>query len=171
MTRTDSSAGVTRLARTVDLSASWNASDADLAGRLHPLYAEGVVRLPEGESVFRGVPFSLGTRASAKRWIVAGPGSGDGLTVDLPAHGPASHLLIAHFADSWRDAAGGRPAGMPVGWVLPAGEPLIRLSDDEARARVTAGEVQVALRRRVRNDEKPDAKAAYPPMPRCNSWV
>ena len=122
----------TRLARPVDLSASWNASDSDVAGRLHPLYAQALGRLPQGGAVFRGVPFSLGRRAATKRWIVVG----DGLSVDLSElaaaspgaarPGPASHLLIAHFADSWRDGSGARPAGMPVGWVLPAGEPLVR---------------------------------------------
>jgi len=115
-------ATTTRLARPVDLSASWNASDSDVAARLHPFYAQALGRLPQGDAVFRGVPFSLGSRAAAKRWIVAG----EGLTVQLPRPGPASHLLIAHFADSWRDAAGERPVGMPVGWVLPAGEPLVR---------------------------------------------
>lgn len=112
----------TRLARPVDLLASWNASDSDVAGRLHPLYAQALGRLPEGDAVFRGVPFSLGTRAATRRWIVVG----DGVSVQLPEPGPASHLLIAHFADSWRDPSGARPAGMPVGWVLPAGEPLVR---------------------------------------------
>ncbi len=118
----ESRAAASPLARPVDLGGSWNASDSDLAGRLHPVYAQGVARLPEGASVFRGVPFSLGNRAAPKRWIVA-----DGeVLVDLHGQGPASHLLIAHFADSWRDSAGGRPAGTPVGWVLPAGEALIR---------------------------------------------
>jgi HlyD family secretion protein len=41
-----------------------------------------------------------------------------------------------------------------------AGEPLIRLTDKEAQARLVAAEVQVALRKRVRNDESPTAKAA-----------
>ena len=38
----------------------------------------------------------------------------------------ASHVVIAHFSDSWRDAAGDRLPGSPVGWVLPTGEPLAR---------------------------------------------
>jgi HlyD family secretion protein len=41
-----------------------------------------------------------------------------------------------------------------------AGEPLIRLTDKEALARLAAAEVQVALRKRVRNDESATAKAA-----------
>src|SRR5579872_1290464 len=41
-----------------------------------------------------------------------------------------------------------------------AGEPLIRLSDNEVQARFAAAEAQVALRRRARNAESPSAKAA-----------
>lgn len=41
-----------------------------------------------------------------------------------------------------------------------AGEPLIRLVDTEAQARMATTEAQVALRRRVRNDESPSARAA-----------
>ena len=41
-----------------------------------------------------------------------------------------------------------------------AGEPLIRLVDTEALVRTTTSEAQVALRRRVRNDESPSSRAA-----------
>ncbi len=41
-----------------------------------------------------------------------------------------------------------------------AGEPLIRLDDEEARARLAMVEAQVALRKRVRNDETASARAA-----------
>jgi HlyD family secretion protein len=41
-----------------------------------------------------------------------------------------------------------------------AGEPLIRLKDDELRARLAAAEAQVALRVRVRNDQRASGKAA-----------
>jgi hypothetical protein len=113
---------VTRLARPVDLSAAWNASDDDVAARFHPLYRQALGRLPDGAAVFRGLPFGLGTRAAGRRWILVR----DGLTVDLRGHGRASHLVVAHFADSWRDAGGERLPGTPVGWVLPTGEPLAR---------------------------------------------
>ncbi|HTS15293.1 MAG TPA: hypothetical protein VMH24_06475, partial [Candidatus Sulfotelmatobacter sp.] len=109
----------TSLARPVDLSAAWNATDDEVAERFHPLYRASLARLPDGAAVFRGLPFALGTRAAGRRWLVVdGP-----LVVDLPP-GPASHLVVAHFADSWRDAHGERPAGMPVGWVFPTGQPL-----------------------------------------------
>ena len=78
--------------------------------------------------MFRGLPFALAPRSAERRWILVD----DAVTIDLAARrrppaapaGPASHVVVAHFADSWRDAAGNRPPGMPVGWVLPAGEPL-----------------------------------------------
>jgi HlyD family secretion protein len=41
-----------------------------------------------------------------------------------------------------------------------AGEPLIRLIDNEAQARLATVEAQIALRRRLRNDENPSARAA-----------
>ncbi len=41
-----------------------------------------------------------------------------------------------------------------------AGEPLVRLDDDELRARLAGAEAQVALRKRVRNDQKVSGKAA-----------
>jgi HlyD family secretion protein len=41
-----------------------------------------------------------------------------------------------------------------------AGEPLIRLKDDELRARLAAAEAQVALRQRVRNEQRASGKAA-----------
>lgn len=41
-----------------------------------------------------------------------------------------------------------------------AGEPLIRLVDTEAQARLASAEAQIAMRRRVRNDENAPARAA-----------
>ncbi len=111
----------TPLARPVDLAAVWNATDADVAARLHPLYAPALARLPEGAAVFRGLPFALGHRAAGQRWLLANR------AVDVPFAPSAdsvSHIVVAHFSDSWRNAAGEREPGTPVGWVLPTGEPL-----------------------------------------------
>ncbi|HEY1363962.1 MAG TPA: efflux RND transporter periplasmic adaptor subunit [Xanthobacteraceae bacterium] len=41
-----------------------------------------------------------------------------------------------------------------------AGEPLIRLVDNEAQARLATAEAQVGLRRRIRNDESASSRAA-----------
>jgi HlyD family secretion protein len=41
-----------------------------------------------------------------------------------------------------------------------AGEPLIRLDDDEARARLSTAEAQVGFRKRLRNDQPPSKGAA-----------
>jgi HlyD family secretion protein len=41
-----------------------------------------------------------------------------------------------------------------------AGEPLIRLEDDESRARLLAAQAQVDLHKRARNDQRPSGRAA-----------
>jgi HlyD family secretion protein len=43
---------------------------------------------------------------------------------------------------------------------VAAGDPLIRLTDREAQARVANAEAQVAMRKRARNDQNPPARAA-----------
>jgi HlyD family secretion protein len=50
-----------------------------------------------------------------------------------------------------------------------AGEPLIRLVDDEARARIATAEAQIALRKRARNDQAASARAAE--RRRAEDWV
>jgi HlyD family secretion protein len=93
----------------------------------------------------------------------------------------ASRAVRAEAADDkrWQAVAPGRvePAsgeikiGAPmlgvIGEVLVkandkvlAGEPLVRLMDNEAQARLATAEAQIALRRRLRNDENPSARAA-----------
>jgi HlyD family secretion protein len=42
---------------------------------------------------------------------------------------------------------------------VAAGEPLVRLADREAQARIAAAEAQIALRKRARNDQAPSSKA------------
>ena len=148
-------AHATPLARTVDLGAAWNAGDADLAARLHPQYGPALERVPGGPAVFRGLPFALAPRSAERRWILldepvtidlaGADGSGNGDDGDRAA---ASHVVVAHFADSWRDAAGDRPPGMPVGWVLPAGEPLatyeLAFADGRSRAITVRRRFEVA---------------------------
>ena len=133
-----SAAPSSQLARPIALDDVWNASDADLGGRFDPLYRQAFERLPDGEQVFRGVPFSLGTRSAGQRWILLDRE----VTIDLRGHGPASHVVVAHFADSWRDPAGKRPPGAPVGWVLPVGEPLASYEVIAADGRRQALEVR-----------------------------
>src|SRR5271156_2573369 len=50
-----------------------------------------------------------------------------------------------------------------------AGEPLIRLEDGEARARVATAEAQIALRKRARNDQSTSSRAAE--RRRAEDWV
>lgn len=109
----------TPLATPVDLGGAWNASDEEVAERLHPDYRDALRRLPEGDVIIRGLPFGLGRRAAGRRWLVV---EGE-IRLPLPLGG-ASHLVVAHFADSTRGADGERPPGAPVGWVVGAGELL-----------------------------------------------
>ena len=95
-----------------------------------------LARLPDGPSVFRGLPFALGSRAAGRRWILVDRE----LAIDLAPPRRASHLVIAHFADSWRDAHGRSPARDAGRLGLPdrrAARPLRdragRRPDDRAR--------------------------------------
>lgn len=110
------------LARPIDLSAAWNASDDELAERFHPLYRRALRRLPDGSAVFRGLPFLLGSRSAGRRWLLVDRP----LAIDLRGHGRATHLVVAHLCDSARGRGADRPPGTPVGWVQPIGEPLAR---------------------------------------------
>ena len=130
----------TPAAHPVDLAGAWNASDADVGDRLHPLYGPSLARLPDGPAVFRGLPFALGSRDAGRRWILLERE----LAIDLAPRRRASHLVVAHFADSWRDASGDRPPGMPVGWVFPTGEPLARYGIELADGRT----IELDVRRR-----------------------
>ncbi len=128
----------TDLAQPVDMGGWWNADDEALGTLLHPLYARAVRRAPVGAVMWRGLPFSLGTGGS-RRWLVVDAG----IDVDLPPFAGATWLVVAHFCDSRRDASGGRPAGLPVGWVDGIGEDLAvyRAEGDE-------GALEVGIRRR-----------------------
>src|SRR5437870_2872040 len=61
---------VTPRARPLDLAAAWNASDADVAARFHPVYERALGRLPQGRTVLRGLPFAFGTRSAPHRWLL-----------------------------------------------------------------------------------------------------
>ena len=85
----------TPLARPVDLSGTWNATDDDVAAPLPP----AAIAAALGTAARR--PLGLPGPARS-RWAPALPGgagssSGDQLTVDLRGHGRASHLVVAHF--------------------------------------------------------------------------
>ena len=67
------------------------------------------------------------------RWILLG----SSIEVDLAGHGPASHVVVAHLCDAWRDDAGRRPAGLAVGHVVPVGEPLARYTVVDRSGRAT----------------------------------
>jgi HlyD family secretion protein len=81
-----------------------------------------------------------------KRWQAVAPGrvepaSGE-IRIAAPAVGQVEQVLVKA-----KDT-------------VFAGEPLVRLDDDELRARLASAEAQVALRKRARNDQKVSGKAA-----------
>ncbi len=128
----------TRLARPIDLAVHWNASDADVADRFHPRVGQALERAPDGDQVFRGLPFLLGDRMAGARWLLLDRE----FSIDLRGAGPASHLVVAHFADSWRADDGERPPGRPVGWVLGIGEILARYEVNAADGRTLAVDIR-----------------------------
>ncbi len=121
----------THLATPVDLRRHRNASDGELGSRLHPAYLAPIRRLPAGRQAFRGLPFQFARATSARRWLLLDRE----VVVDLRAAGPASHVVIAHFCDAWRDPIEGRPADLPIGWVTPVGQPVARYALELASGR------------------------------------
>jgi HlyD family secretion protein len=81
-----------------------------------------------------------------ERWLVVAPGrvepSSGEIRIVAPVVGLIGEVLVkAHDT-------------------VFAGEPLIRLTDKEAEARLAEAQVRVTLPKRVRNDESPTTKAA-----------
>lgn len=81
-----------------------------------------------------------------KRWQAVAPGrveswSGE-IKIGAPIMGMIGEVLV-------------KPNDKVV-----AGEPLIRLQDDEVQARLVAAEQQIAVRKRARNDQSPSSRAA-----------
>jgi hypothetical protein len=130
----------TPLATAIDLRRSRNADDDRLAAAFHPAFAAAIRRAPAGRQVFRGLPFRLGRAGARRRWLLLdGP-----IEIDLAGHGRASHLVVAHFCDAWRDVDGSRPADLPVGWVMPVGEELAHYTVETD----SGPPIEVAVRRR-----------------------
>src|SRR5690348_3463612 len=109
-------------ATTVDLDSLRTFTPDEAAGLLHRGYRRALRRLPAGRQVFRGLPFDLGPRTAAGRFVLVDRT----VRIPLPHDTPASHIVVAHLCDTWRDELGERPRGLPVGHVTPIGEPLAR---------------------------------------------
>ena len=99
------------------------------------------------------VPTSYMTAQSSKvdtdedeRWLVVAPGRIEPLSGEVRIMSPVAGVIGEVF--------------VKANGTVFAGEPMIRLADEEAQARLAAAETQVALRRKVRNDENPTPKNA-----------
>jgi hypothetical protein len=108
-------------ARSISIDLSRNATDEDVARVFEDSYGPALGRLPSGRQVFHGLPFDL-SDISPRRWVLLD----EPVSIDLTGAGTASHLVVAHFCDTWRDDRGIRPPGLAVGHVVPVGEPLAR---------------------------------------------
>ena len=122
------------LARAVDVDPVRNATDRQVAARFQSAYAAALPRLPVGRQVFHGLPFDLGPGSTARRWILVDTPT----TIELGEGGPASHVVVAHLCDAWRDDAGRRPDGLALGHVVPVGEPLARYTVVDRSGRTTS---------------------------------
>jgi hypothetical protein len=132
------------LARTIDLGDARSASDAQLGARLDPLYTAALGRAPGGMLVARGLPFQLADPGAERRWMVV-----DRPIRIEPGDVAATHLVLLHFCDAWRDDAGERPVGTPIGWVMPLGEPLASIAIETSGS----DRVEATLRRRFEVNE------------------
>jgi hypothetical protein len=135
----------TRLATPVDLRRHRNASDDEVGARFDPAYRDAIRRSPAGRHVFRGLPFQFARATTGRRWLLLD----EEVDVDLRTAGPASHVVIAQFCDAWRDPVEGRPADLPIGWVTPVGQPLVRYALGLAAGRTLEG----VMRRRFEVNE------------------
>ncbi len=135
--------GTTPLARPIELGQAAHATDAQVAARLHPRYAAPLGRVERGQVVYRGLPFRLPTGPDGRWLLVDRP-----LEVDA-AGVRATWLVLLAFCDAWRDTRGERPAGTPVGWVMPVGEPLAGITVTPAQG----PPLHVTLRRRFEVNE------------------
>jgi hypothetical protein len=118
-------------ATSIDVRRARNAGDAEIADSLHAAYRERLAYLPRGARVFRGLPFALAGPTARRRWVALHRS----VRLDVRGAGRASHLIVAHFCDSWHDEKGGRPDGSPIGWVEPVGQELARYTVELADGR------------------------------------
>ncbi len=135
----------TPLATPIDLRRVRNTAHDELVARLHPDYeGRSAASRPGGRSSV-ACPSCCARATAKRRWLLLDRP----IEIDLRSYGPASHVIIAHFSDAWRDAAGVRPADLPIGWVTPVGEPLARYTLESVTGRST----RVQIRRRFEINE------------------
>jgi hypothetical protein len=128
----------TPAASPIGLGRQRNVGADELAARLHPAYRDAIGRLPAGRVVVRGIPFRFARASAGRRWLLLDRE----MLVDLRGAGTASHLVVAHFCDAWREPGTGRPDDLPVGWVTPPGQTLARYAIETVDGRIIEHEVR-----------------------------
>src|SRR5437870_593044 len=84
--------------------------------------------------------------AEEKRWQAVAPGRVEPVSGEIKIAAPMAGLISQVL--------------VKTGDKVSVDEPLIRLSDREARARVDSANAQIAVRKRARNDQAPSSRAA-----------
>jgi HlyD family secretion protein len=126
-------------------------------------------------------------RTRIARWAVM-CGAVAAVAAAVTIRAPTSRAADPQEERSWQAVAPGRvepwsgeikiaaPVVGRIGEVLVgvndkvfAGEPVVRIEDDEARARIATAEAQIALRKRARNDQSTSSRAAE--RRRAEDWV
>jgi len=80
-----------------------------------------------------------------KTWQAVAPGRVEPVSGEIKIAAPVASVI--------------REVMVKAGDKVAANEPLIRLDDREAQARIATAEAQIALRKRARNDQSPSSKA------------
>ncbi len=88
----------------------------------------------------RGIPFAFPRKGPDGRWLLLDRA----VEIAFRPDTEATHVVIAHFCDAWRDRLTGRPADLPIGWVMPVGQPLARYTVELA----SGGTSEHLIRRR-----------------------
>jgi HlyD family secretion protein len=80
-----------------------------------------------------------------RNWQAVAPGRVEPMSGEIKIAAPVAGLI--------------KEVLVKAGDKVSAGEPLVRLADREAQARIASAEAQIALRKRARNDQAPSSKA------------
>jgi hypothetical protein len=112
----------------VNLSPYFNSSPTDFGRRENAKQLggasaqDGLIRVPCGNRILRGIPFQLGPAGvAAKSWMVLSTGEGGHTTasVEIPLAKPAAYICVTSFCDwDWYGSPPGRDYMEKIGQLL-----------------------------------------------------